>query len=328
LKILVTGGAGYIGSFVCRLLQDEGHDVLVLDNLVYGHAEAISAPLVEGDLLDRDFLDGVFAGHQPDAVMHLAAWIEVGESVKKPAKYFLNNTGGTAALLQCMADHGVTNLVFSSTAAVYGTPRSLPLTETSETVPESPYGLSKLLSEHSLPDYERAYGLRTIALRYFNAAGAALDGSMGEAHEPATHLITNAIRGALGRGQFTLFGTDYPTRDGTCVRDYIHVLDIARAHALALEHLAGGGSGGTYNVGTGQGFTNREVLEKVREVSGDDFPIVEGPRRPGDPPVLVADAGLLTQTLGWTPQHSDLDTVVRSSWLWEVSHPNGFNPAC
>ena len=324
MKVLVTGGAGYIGSFVCRVLQDEGHEVVVLDNLVYGHREAVSVPVEEGDLADRSVLSTVFEKHQPDTVMHLAAWIEVNESVTNPAKYFLNNTGGTASLLQAMVDHGVTSLVFSSTAAVYGTPEMLPITEASPTQPENPYGLSKLLTEQSLPAYAEAYGLRTIALRYFNAAGAALDGNLGEAHEPATHLITNAIRGAQGRQQFTLFGTDYPTRDGTCIRDFIHVLDIASAHVLALRHLADGGVGGIYNVGTGTGFTNREVLETIRRVSGNEFPIVEGPRRAGDPATLVADASLLRNTLGWTPKYSDLDTIIQSSWNWEITHPDGY----
>jgi UDP-glucose 4-epimerase len=324
MKILVTGGTGYIGSFVCKTLQEAGQEVVVLDNLAYGHREAITAPLEVGDLLDTEFVRGVLSRHNPDAVMHLAAWIEVGESVVKPAKYFANNTGGSAALLQAMADHGVEMLVFSSTAAVYGTPKQLPLTEQSETTPENPYGLSKLLTELSLPTYSAAYGMRFVTLRYFNAAGAAVDGSMGEAHEPATHLMTNALRGALGRQAFTLFGTDYETRDGTCVRDFIHVLDIASAHVAALNYLASGGGSQTFNVGTGHGFTNREVLDAVRRISGKDFTVTEGPRRPGDPATLVANATLLSHTLGWSPSHSDLETLVRSSWEWEVNHPNGY----
>ena len=324
MRVLVTGGAGYIGSFVARLLQDQGHEVVVLDNLVYGHNAAVSTTLESGDLLDPAFLDGVFTRHQPDSVMHLAAWIEVGESVTKPAKYFLNNTGGTAALLQAMVNHGVMNLVFSSTAAVYGTPETVPITEDSPTRPENPYGASKLLSEQSFPWYEGAYGLRSISLRYFNAAGGGLDGSMGPAHEPATHLVTNALRAALGRKPFTLFGTDYPTPDGSCIRDYIHVLDIAGAHVVALEYLRRGGSSAAYNVGTGHGFSNLEVIEAARRISGVDFPVAEGPRRAGDPARLVADASRLRQELGWSPQHSELETIMRSAWLWESQHPNGY----
>lgn len=324
MKILVTGGAGYIGGFVCRLLQDEGHEPVIVDNLVYGNRAALTGPLEQGDLLDQIFLDGVFERHQPESVMHLAAWIEVGESVKEPAKYFLNNTGGTAALLQVMARHGVRDLVFSSTAAVYGTPRALPLTEQSPTQPDNPYGWSKLLTEYSLPAYSRAYNLRTVSLRYFNAAGAALDGSMGEAHEPATHLITNAVKTALGQQPFTLFGNDYPTPDGTCIRDFIHVLDIARAHVLALRHLAGGGEGRTFNVGTGSGFSVAQVIESVKEVSGVDFPVTIGDRRPGDPAELVADANRLRAELGWKPEFSDLPTIVESSWKWQSTHPHGY----
>ena len=214
--------------------------------------------------------------------------------------------------------------MFSSTAAVYGTPESIPLTESSPTRPQNPYGLSKLLTEHSLPAYAAAYGLRTVALRYFNAAGAALDGSMGEAHEPATHLITNAIKAVLGQQPFTLYGTDYETPDGTCIRDYIHVLDIARAHVVALGHLATGGEGGSYNVGTGAGFSNREVLATVKQVTGSDFEVDFGPRRPGDPPVLVADASLLSRQLEWSAQHSDLSTIIESAWKWQSTHPDGY----
>ena len=324
MKVLVTGGAGYIGSFVCKLMQESGHDLLVVDNLFYGHREAVSAPVAVGDLSDRAFLDSTFTSFQPEAVMHLAAWIEVGESVTNPSKYILNNTGGTASLLQSMADHNVKNLVFSSTAAVYGSPQTLPVTEDSPTIPENPYGLSKLLTETTLPAYQAAYGLRSITLRYFNAAGAALDGSMGEAHEPASHLITNAIRGALGRQTFRLFGDDYPTRDGTCVRDFIHVLDIARAHVLALAQLVSDGRSAIYNVGAGQGLTNLEVIDAIRRISGKEFNVEVAPRRAGDPAVLIADSTRIRSELGWSPGYSDLDTIMRTSWAWEVDHPNGY----
>lgn len=324
MKILVTGGAGYIGSFVCSRLQEEGHDVIVVDNMVYGHRQAVEACIEVGELADTSFLDGVFERHKPEAVMHLAAWIEVGESVRDPGKYFVNNTGATALLIDAMIRHDVRNLVFSSTAAVYGTPERLPLNETSPTRPDSPYGLSKLLSELMFPAYHDAHDLRVVALRYFNAAGAALDGSSGEAHEPATHLITNAIKAALGHCDFILFGSDYDTPDGTCIRDYVHVLDIAQAHIIALRSLGRGKGGGTFNVGTGGGHTNLEVLEAVKRISGVDFPVTMGRRRPGDPAKLVADASLLSRTLGWKPEYSDLETIVESSWRWQSSHPQGF----
>jgi UDP-glucose-4-epimerase GalE len=324
VRILVTGGAGYIGSFVCRMLQDDGHDIVAVDNLVYGHRQAVSGALEVGDLRDASFLDGVFDRYRPEAVMHLAAWIEVGESVREPAKYFVNNTGGTALLLQAMVCHGVPIMVFSSTAAVYGTPERVPLAEASPKRPDSPYGMSKLLSEMSFPAFAQANDLRTVSLRYFNAAGAALDGSSGEAHEPATHLITNAIHACLGQQEFTLFGTDYDTPDGTCVRDYVHVLDIAQAHVIALRHLVHGGAGTEYNVGAGHGYTNLEVIDAVKRISGIDFPVKRGARRPGDPPALVADASLLQADLGWKPVHSNLSTIVESSWKWQSTHPRGY----
>ncbi len=325
MKILVTGGAGYIGSFVTRMLQDEGHDVVILDNLAYGHRAAVTAPVEVVDLGDRSAVERVFEVHRPDAVMHLAAWIDVNESVNDPAKYFVNNTGYTAMLLEVMARQEVSVFVFSSTAAVYGTPDAIPISESAPTRPESPYGLSKLLTEMSLPAHSNAYGTRWIALRYFNAAGAALDGTTGEDHEPATHLITNVIKGALGQKPFTLFGDDYPdTPDGTCLRDYIHVLDIAAAHVVALEHLSGGGKSGVFNVGTGRGLTNLEVVNAVKRISGTDLPVTIGPRRAGDPSRLVADAGLLRRTMGWEPRYSDLDTIVESSWRWQKSHPQGY----
>lgn len=324
MKILVTGGAGYIGSFVCRLLKEDGHDIVVVDNLVFGHRSAVEAEVEVGDLVDAAFIDRVFVRHRPEAVMHLAAWIEAGESVRDPAKYFTNNTGGTAALLQAMVRHGARSLVFSSTAAVYGSPETSQLNESSPTRPDSPYGLSKLLTEMSLPSYTHAYDLRTITLRYFNVAGAALDGSMGGDHEPATHLITSAIKAALGQRKFTLFGDDYGTQDGTCVRDYIHVLDIAGAHVTALSHLNAGGKSSTYNVGVGQGHTNWQVIDMVKRISGVDFEVTRGLRRPGDPAALVADASLLRTNLGWQPKYSDLQTIVESAWKWQSQHPSGY----
>jgi UDP-glucose 4-epimerase len=324
MKILVTGGAGYIGSFVSRQLQVDGHDVVILDDLSYGHREAVTAPIEEANLGDARALDDIFARHHPEAVMHLAAFIEVNESSENPAKYFRNNTANTALLLEAMVRHSSPYLVFSSTAAVYGTPDTIPIGESAPTAPDSPYGASKLLTELSLPWYEQAHGLKAICLRYFNAAGASLDGSAGQDHQPATHLITSAIKAALGQSAFTLHGDDYDTPDGTCIRDYIHVLDISAAHTAALGHLVGGGNGGMYNVGTGNGLSNTEVVDTVKQISGIDFEVINGPRRPGDPVRLVADASRLERELGWKPQHSDLETIVRSSWLWQSTHPGGY----
>lgn len=325
MKILVTGGAGYIGSFVTRQLQEEHHDVVVVDNLSYGHEEAVSAPIEKADLGDTGSLNDIFTRHRPEAVMHLAAFIEVNESSENPARYFRNNTANTALLLEAMIRHECPYFVFSSTAAVYGTPDTIPIAETASTGPDSPYGASKLLTELSLPWYGQAHGLKTICLRYFNAAGAALDGSAGQDHQPATHLVTSAIKAALGQSHFTLFGDDYDTEDGTCIRDYIHVLDISAAHVVALTHLSDGGAGGTYNVGTGHGLTNLQVVNTVKQISGVDFEVTLGPRRPGDPPRLVADASRLERELGWQARHSELETIVRSSWLWQSTHPEGYH---
>lgn len=324
MKILVTGGAGYIGSFVSRQLQDEGHDVVILDDLSYGHREAVTAPIEEVNLGDLPSIDDVFERHQPQAVMHIAAFIEVNESAENPAKYFRNNTANTALLLEAMVSHDCPYLVFSSTAAVYGTPNTIPIVEDAPTVPDSPYGASKLLTELSLPWYQQANGLKAVRLRYFNAAGAALDGSAGQDHQPATHLVTSAIKAALGQTSFTLYGDDYDTPDGTCIRDYIHVLDISAAHVVALAHLTSGGSGGTYNVGTGRGLSNLEVIDTVKRISGIDFDVIKGRRRPGDPVRLVADASKLERDLGWKPCHSELETIVGSSWLWHSTHPDGY----
>jgi UDP-glucose 4-epimerase len=324
VKILVTGGAGYIGSFVTRELLAQGHDVVIVDDLSYGHREAVMAPIEESNIGDTQALDDIFERHRPDAVMHLAAFIEVNESAENPAKYFRNNTANTSLLLEAMVRHGCPYLVFSSTAAVYGTPDTIPITEAAATMPDSPYGASKLLTELSLPWYQEANGLKTVCLRYFNAAGGALDGSAGQDHQPATHLITSAIKAALGQVSFTLYGDDYETPDGTCIRDYIHVLDISSAHVAAVAHLAAGGRGGTYNVGTGHGHTNLQVIDTVKRISGNDFTVSIGSRRPGDPVRLVADATRLQRELGWEPRHSDLETIVRSSWLWQSTHPDGY----
>ena len=325
MRFLVTGGAGYIGSFTVRALQQAGHDVLVYDNLVYGHRESIDTELVVADLADHQALERCLAGSSFDAIIHFAAFIEAGESMEDATRFFHNNTANTIELLNAAVRHDVKQLVFSSTAAVYADGAPVPIKESAPTVPSNVYGESKLLVERMLPWYDRVHGLRSVSLRYFNAAGGALDGSMGQDHEPATHLITVAIKAALGQqDRFILFGDDYPTPDGTCIRDYIHVLDLASAHVVALEHLASGGASDIFNVGTGNGQSNREVVRAVKRISGVDFPVEAGPRRPGDGAVLTADASRLHERLGWRPEHSDLDTIVESAWRWHRSHPQGY----
>lgn len=325
MRILVTGGAGYIGSFTTRALQGAGHEVVVYDNLSFGHPEAIDAELVIGDLADSTVLDAVFSSRPFDAVIHFAASIEAGESMVDAGRFFTNNTANAINLLNAAVRHGITQLVFSSTAGVYGNPERLPIRESDAAVPTNVYAESKLLVERMLPWYQLVHGLRSVALRYFNAAGAALDGSMGQDHEPASHIITVAIQAALGeRSPFLLFGDDYPTADGTCIRDYIHVLDLATAHVMALDYLNGGGAFDIFNVGTGTGYSNREVIATLKRISGVDFPIEPAPRRVGDPVALIADAGKLRDRLGWRPEHSDLDTIVGTAWEWHRTHPRGY----
>lgn len=325
MRVLVSGGAGYIGSFTTRALQDQGHQVVVYDNLSYGHPEAITAPLIRADLADVATLDRVLAEGAFDAIIHFAAFIETGESMRDAAPFFQNNTGNSITFLNAAARHGVRQFVFSSTAGVYGNPAYLPIDEAAPLAPESPYAESKVLVERLLPWYERVHGIRSVILRYFNAAGAAPDGSMGQDHEPATHLLTVAIKAALGMiDPFPLFGDDYPTPDGTCIRDYIHVLDLASAHLLALEALAAGSRSRTFNVGTGTGYSNRQVIDAVRRISEVEFPLVVHPRRAGDPVELVADASLLRDELGWQPEYSALDTIVGSAWEWHRTHPRGY----
>jgi UDP-glucose 4-epimerase len=297
----------------------------VYDNLSYGHRQAIEAELVVADLADTAALDACLSAGHFDAIIHFAAYIEAGESMKDAARFFQNNTANSINLLNAVARHGISQLVFSSTAGVYGDPVRIPIAESDPTVPINVYAESKLLVERLLPWYETVYGLRSMALRYFNAAGAALDGSMGQDHEPATHLIAVAIQVALGKqDRFILFGDDYPTPDGTCIRDYIHVLDLADAHVRALDALAGGSSSEIYNVGAGTGYSVWEVVKAVQRVSGVDFPVEVGPRRPGDPAELVADSSRLQRASGWQAQHSDLETIVESAWRWQSTHPAGY----
>jgi UDP-glucose 4-epimerase len=323
-RILVTGGAGYIGSVVVAQLLERGYEPIVFDDLSHGHREALpaAAKLVTGDIADRAALDNVFAEYEPQAVMHFAAFIEAGESMQRPEKYFRNNTANTLTLLETVLAHGVKRFVFSSTAALYGTPEKTPIEETAPLQPTNAYGESKLLVEQMLDWLHRIHGLRYSSLRYFNAAGAR--GEQGEDHHPESHLIPIALQVALGvRQELAIFGTDYPTPDGTCVRDYVHVSDLAGAHLLVLEALKEK-QRLIYNLGNGRGFSVREVIETVRGVTGHAIPARESPRRPGDPAVLVASSEKIKLELGWKPQYADLESIVRSAWDWRRARPNGY----
>ncbi len=326
-KILVTGGAGYIGSFTAQALKKKGYEVVIFDNLRYGHQEAVTGfNLIKGDLTtDKDLLEGTFKKEKFAGVVHFAAYALTGESMEKPAKYFLNNVGGTLNLLEAMRKNQVKKIVFSSTCAVYGQPEKLPIVEGEKKKPESPYGESKLMVEKILSWYENIFGLHSISLRYFNAAGAAPDGSIGEDHDPETHLIPLACQTALGkRKKLVIYGDDYPTPDGTCIRDYIHVLDLAKVHLLALERLEKRKKTEFFNVGTGQGYSVKEVVAKVKKVSGLDFKTEIGPRRPGDPARLYADNRKIKKEFSWQPKYSDLESIVKSAWQWHQSHPQGY----
>ena len=322
-SILVTGGAGYVGSHACKALAAAGFVPVTYDNLSRGHREAVRwGPLVEGDLHDRALLAESMRVYKPAAVMHFAAFAYVGESVGDPELYYRNNVGGTLALLSAMREAGIGHLVFSSTCATYGNPSEVPIRETAPQHPVNPYGETKLAIERVLYWYAGAYGLRSVALRYFNAAGADPDGEIGEEHDPETHLIPLVVRAALGQaGPVGLFGTDYPTPDGTPIRDYIHVADLADAHVRALRHLEAGADSAAFNLGTGHGHSVREVIAAVEDATGGAVPRRELARRPGDPPALVADAALAAATLGWQPQHSDLMTIVGTALRWHERHP-------
>lgn len=325
--ILVVGGAGYIGSHMVRLLREAGEPHLVLDNLEQGHRTAIgTSPFAQADLRDRASLDRVFAAHpEIDAVIHMAAYIAVGESEREPGKYWANNTAGVLNLLEAMRRARVDKLVFSSTAAVFGEPQYTPIDEAHPKDPTSVYGDTKLAVERMLGGYDRAHGLRSVCLRYFNACGASPDSTIGEDHHPEEHLVPLAILAAMGRrGALKVFGTDWPTPDGTCVRDYVHVLDLAAAHLLAIRHLRSGGGSRKYNLGSGKGFSVREVLDAVGRVAGKPVPADDAPRRAGDPAVLIASSAAIREAWGWTPEFDDLDTIVRHAWAWHASHPNGY----
>jgi UDP-glucose 4-epimerase len=323
-RILVTGGAGYIGSVVVAQLLDRGYEPIVLDDLSHGHRDALCASvrLIVGDIADRALLDKIFTELQPQAVMHFAAFIEAGESMQRPEKYFRNNTANALTLLETVLAHGARRFVFSSTAALYGSPEKTPIEEDAPLQPANAYGESKLLVEQMLDWLHRIHGLRYACLRYFNAAGAA--GAQGEDHHPESHLIPVALQVALGvRKHVAIFGTDYPTTDGTCVRDYIHVSDLAAAHLLVLEALKEE-KRLIYNLGNGKGFSVREVIDTVRKVTGHAIPGQESPRRAGDPAVLVASSEKIKRELGWKPEYTGLETIVRSAWNWRKAHPNGY----
>ena len=315
----MAGGAGYIGSHALIALRDAGHTAVVVDDLRTGHPFlAGDTPLERCDIADRVALDRVLRGRGPfDGVLHFAASLLVPESMAKPLMYYRNNVGGSAALIEACIEHGMRAFVLSSTCAVYGVPAKVPIPEDSPLAPINPYGATKMMVERILADAERAHGLRYAALRYFNAAGTDPQGRVGECHDPEIHLIPVALQALAGlRGPLEVFGSDYPTRDGTCIRDYIHVTDLADAHVRAIELLLGGASMGSRNLGTGKGASVREVLAAVQRVTGRPVPLRESPRRPGDPPELVADAARFQSETGWMPHHSDLDTIVATAWAW------------
>ena len=320
-RVLVVGGAGYVGSHTCLALWEAGFEPVVYDNLSNGHEEFVRwGPLERGDLADRERLRAVMERHRPVAVVHFAALIEVGESVRRPLAFYSNNVAGTIALLEAMREAGLDRIVFSSTCATYGEPVAVPMGEDHPQRPLNPYGHSKLMVERILDDVERLEGIRSVRLRYFNAAGADPEGRIGEWHDPETHAIPLAIDVALGRRErFSIFGTDYDTRDGTCVRDYVHVLDLADAHVRAVRHLIEGGEGLALNLGTGTGTTVRELLDAVEAVAGRPLAVAETERRPGDAPVLTADNRAARERLGWAPRH-DLRSIVRTAWDWHRVH--------
>ena len=321
----MTGGAGYIGSHAAKALRQAGYRVVIYDNLSAGHREAaLGAPLVEGDIRDVNAVRRALTESGASAVMHFAAWLTVSDSVHDPVGYYRNNVMGTLATLEAMAAEQCRLFVFSSTCAVYGEPVETPLRETHPTAPINSYGQTKLAVEHALPHFERAYGLRSIRLRYFNAAGADPDGELGEDHSPEIHVIPRAFEAASGGPQIEIFGEDYPTSDGTCLRDYIHVTDLANAHVRALRRLEQNGASATYNVGTERPSSVRDVIASVERVTGRKVAHRSAPRRPGDPAVLFASAQRIRDDLGWVPQRPELDTIVADAWRWHSTHPHGF----
>jgi len=325
MTVLVTGGAGYIGSATVELLRARGSDVVVIDNLVYGHRSAVDEdiPFYKGNVGDADLVEHIIGEHNIDACIHFAAYAYVGESVTDPAKYFENNTIQTNSLLNALIRKDVKKFVFSSTCATYGDPQRIPIDEMHPQKPVNPYGWTKFMTERILESYDTAYGLKFAALRYFNAAGAT--GRCGEHHDPETHLIPNALRAAAGELPFvSVYGSDYDTPDGTCIRDYIHIADLAEAHARALGYLNDGGSSTFINLGNGKGFSVLDVIETARRVTGRTISVKTEPRRAGDPDRLIADAEKASRLLLWKPEHADIESIVRSAWEWKLRHPNGY----
>lgn len=327
MSILVLGGAGYIGCHTVHALCESGRDVVVADNLVTGYKKAVhpSARFYEGDISDINFLDNLFKKEKIDAVIHFAAYSLVGESVTNPLKYYTNNLCGTKVLLDSMVKNGIDKIVFSSTAATYGEPENIPILETDRTEPTNPYGETKLAMEKMFKWTGLAHGIRFVSLRYFNACGADESGTIGEAHNPESHLIPLILQVPNGkRKAISIYGTDYPTKDGTCVRDYIHVTDLAEAHILALDYLIKGGESNIFNLGNGIGFTVREVIETARKVTGHPIPAEETPRRAGDPAQLIASSEKAKSVLGWNPTHDSLEEIISSAWNWHKNHPDGY----
>jgi UDP-glucose 4-epimerase len=319
--VLVVGGAGYIGSHMVKELIDRHYDVLILDNLSTGHRRLVSGGrFVYGDLSDTTLLDRLFSENRVDAVMHFAAFSLVGESVQLPLKYYRNNVARTIELIEAMIRHDVLRFVFSSTAAVYGEPERTPITETHPCRPTNPYGASKLSVEQLLSDCDAAYGLKSICLRYFNAAGADVSGQIGEMHDPETHLIPLVLRAVLTKTPVKIFGTDYKTPDGTCLRDYVHVTDLAQAHMLALDTLMNGGASELYNLGNSVGYSVRQVIDIAGKITGKKIDVVEEKRRPGDPAILVADGSKIKERLKWQPRYEQLETIIQTAWNWHSNH--------
>lgn len=327
MSVLVLGGAGYIGSHAVYQLIDQGHEVIVIDNLETGHREAVhdEAIFYPGDIRDIDFLRTVFDHEKIDAVVHFSANSLVGESMENPLKYFDNNVYGTQVLLEAMKEYGVKQIVFSSTAATYGEPDAVPITEEMSTNPTSTYGETKRTMEKMMKWCEAAYGIRYVSLRYFNVAGARRTGEIGEDHQPETHLIPIVLQTALGqRDHITIFGEDYKTEDGTCIRDYIHVEDLIDAHIRALDYLKNGGQSDIFNLGSSQGFSVKEIIDTARQVTGKDIPAVTGPRRAGDPSVLIASSDKAKSVLGWQPERTDIHRIIQDAWNWHSSRPSGY----
>jgi UDP-glucose-4-epimerase GalE len=325
LTVLVTGGAGYIGSHAAKALSRAGHQVVIFDNFVAGHRDAVKyGALVEGDIVDTAAVRAALARFRVDAVMHFAAYLDVGESVREPVKYYRNNVGGAISVLDAMAAQSVQSFVFSSTCATYGEPMETPIAETHPQRPINSYGESKLAVERALPHFERAHGIHAVALRYFNAAGADPEGEIGEDHAPEIHVIPRAIDATAGGPGLQVFGDDYPTPDGTCQRDYVHVSDLADAHVLAVESVARTNRSAAYNLGTGRPHSVKEVIAAVEEVSGRPVPWTMAPRRPGDPAVLYAAPHKAQTELGWTPRLPELQSIVRTAWAWHQAHPRGY----